>query len=281
MNCPTCNAPIDAEKQACLKCGPAMASTCEKPGPRRSVMRSLDRILSWIIPVPIVLILMLSFNGNPVRAMLKANMLAVEIRGKDIYIAILTANTERALSGLSSIWPKTCLMVTNGVNDISGQAFITSTEYFKALYDEKNRCTESWKPYVKDFDYSKLAGAGVPCCCLPKNTLAATNNMWIIAANIMEQDDKRTPVLLTRNVDVKEIERVVNQGLTKDEFKKKIVFSEKYREPFFDKGFVVIRMGGRSGVFRGSENVTLGDLFSNKELPPRDPSKPPIVYLMP
>jgi hypothetical protein len=105
--------------------------------------------------------------------------------------------------------------------------------------------------------------------------------MWIIVANITEQDDERIPVLLTRNVDVKEIERVVNMGLKKDEFEKRITFSGIYKTPFSKKGFVVVSKDGITLSVRASQTKTLGELFDNKELPPRDPSKPPIVYLMP
>jgi hypothetical protein len=280
MNCPNCLQPIDGEMQACKKCGAAMTSSCEKPSLLRRVLRSLDHVPSWVVVVAILLILLSSIHGHPTGVMLKANMCTVEARGKDIYVSITAANTERVSLGLSSIWPKTYLMGTNELNDISSKVFTTSTEYFKALYDEKNSGTDGWKPYVKGFGYSKLAGVLVPCC-IPGHPLTATNNMWIIVANITEQDDERIPVLLTRNVDVKEIERVVNMGLKKDEFEKRITFSGIYKTPFSKKGFVVVSKDGITLSVRASQTKTLGELFDNKELPPRDPSKPPIVYLMP
>jgi hypothetical protein len=199
-------------------------------------------------------------------------------RGRDLQRSIIQANKIRASLGLPAIWPKADLKTTNQAKDISGKSFKTSTEYFQALFDEENYGTAKWKPYVIDFQYSKLAGAGIQACT--NNQLTAANNVWVIAANITDQDNDRIPFLVTRNVDVKEIERVVNQGLKKSEFKKRMTFSEVYKVPFSNKGFVVVRKGG--GKSKGfSHEATLGDLFGNKELPPRDPSKPPIVYLMP
>ena len=280
MTCPKSNAPIDAEMKSCTKCGAEVATSGEKPRSLRMALPSMDHVLSWVVAIAIVLILLSNIHVNPTGAFLKANMAAVGGRGKDIYNAITAANTERVPLAFSSIWPKTYLIGTNALNDISSKVFTTSTEYFKALYDEKNIGTDAWHPYVKGFDYSKLAGAGVKCC-IPGNPLAATNNMWIIAANITDQDDDRIPFLITRNVDVKEIERVVNHGLKASEFKIGLGLGKgQYWAPFYNKGLVAVFKGGATFNLE-KRTVTLGDIFKNKELPARDPSKPPIVYLMP
>ena len=209
-------------------------------------------------------------------AMLSANMAAVAARGRDIYVAITRANKERASIGMPSLWPSTSLVSTNFTDDISGKVFKTSTEYFATLYDEEHVGTDVWKPWVQDFDYSKLAGAGVPC---KKDKLEAQNNMWLIAANITDDDADIIPVLITRNVDVKEIERYVNQGGTSSN-DTKLAWSSDYKTPFGNKGFVLVRKGG--GTFNNQARyATLRVIFNSQTLPPRDPSKPPIVYLMP
>jgi hypothetical protein len=210
--------------------------------------------------------------------MLKAQMAAVAARGRDIYVAITSANTDRETELLPPIWPKTCLASTNLTGDISGKVFKTSTEYFATLYDEEHVGTEAWKPWVQNFDYSKLAGAGVPSKA-GKGKLLAQNNMWLIAANVTPEDSDIIPILITRNVDTKEIERYVNQGgtLSNDT---KLVWSGDYKTPFGNKGFVMVRKGG--GTFSNqAKYATLRVLFNSQTLPSRDPSKPPIVYLMP
>jgi hypothetical protein len=225
------------------------------------------------------LFIMLYLNP-PCSARMSADRAAVATRGRDIYVAILGANKDRETELLPPIWPKTCLTSTNLTDDISGKAFKTSTEYFAALYDEEHLGTEKWKPWVSGFNYSRLAGTGVS---EKKGTgkLLADNNMWMIAANVTPEDSDLIPVLITRNVDVKEIERLVNCGGDTSNLKVRIPIGQGvYKTPFGDKGFVLVRKGG--GTFANTAKYSRLDyIFRSETLPPRDPSKPPIMYLMP
>jgi hypothetical protein len=211
--------------------------------------------------------------------LIKATCRAVGERGRDIVLAINEANKGRALAGLPSVWPRASLAGTNTSDDISGKFFQTSSDYFYELYDGCHVGTDQHKPYTKGFDYLKLAGAGV-LAKAGNGKLAAANNMWIIAANITDEDDDRIPLLMTRNVDAKFIENLVNQGVKGIDFEKRLEYSETYREPFGNKHMVFVYKSGKFRILIGRSR-TLGVFFDNKELPPRDPSKPPIVYLMP
>jgi len=262
--CPRCKAPLDDDKIFCRVCWNIKGTpSC--------------------LPFVIIFLVLLSFAINPFpssSAMLKAKMAPVGARGRDIYVAITNQNALRKALDLPPIWPKTCLASTNLTDDISGKVFKTSTEYFAALYDEEHIGTEAWKPWVSGFDYSKLAGAGVPAK-EGKGKLLAKNNMWLIAANITEEDDDRIPILITRNVDVKAIEEAINHGWpTKDYVPQNSLDKGGYKTPFGKKGFVCVTKGG--GTFNvTTKYATLRVLFHDKTLYPRDPSKPPIVYLMP
>ncbi len=205
---------------------------------------------------------------------------AIAARGRDIYIAITGANSDRKPLGLPPLWPKTYLAYTNHLDDVSAQSFKTSSDYFYELYDGSNAGTDQHDPYVRGFDYSKLAGAGV-AAKYGEGKLTPANNMWLIAANLTDSDDDRIPVLITRNVDASVIERAINYGIKTNDFRTKIPLGKgDYKTPFGNKGFVCVRKGG--GTFSNqSRYATLGILFNGQELPPRDPSKPPIVYLMP
>jgi len=205
---------------------------------------------------------------------------AVGYRGKNVFVAITAANIEREPLHLPPLWPKTCQLSTNQPWDISSKVFTNSSDYFYELYDGKNVGTCNHDPYVRGFDYSQLACVGVPAKA-DAGKLETKNNMWIIAANITPEDDPRIPVLISRNVDVKEFERIVNQGLKKSEFRKRVTFNKMFDGPFQEEGYVMICKDGRIIFSRGWFKMNIGELFDREELPPRDPSKPPIVYLMP
>lgn len=274
MTCRKCNAPIAENMETCEKCG-------RMSGRVINFLKSTGRVLLWTCVLWFLfLFTATSFDPFQTYHMQRANMIAVAARGKDIFVVIAAANTEREPKNLPPLWPTTYLATTNHPGDISSKIFKTTSDYFFELYDGPNVGTEKHDPYIKGFDYSKLAGAGVPAKS-GGGKLDAQNNMWIIAANITDQDDDRIPFLITRNVDVKEIERVVNHGLKASEFKIGIDLGKgQYMAPFSNKGFAAVFKGGTTFNLK-KRTVTLGDIFKNKELPPRDPSKPKIVYLMP
>ena len=246
------------------------------PKPKKTRVGLLWKVLgAWFI-FCVAVILFFPWITNQ---FMTANTRAVGARGRDIVVAIKGANKSRATQGLPPIWPKTYLSYTNRLDDISGKIFQTSSDYFYELYDGRHVGSDQHHPYIKGFDYGKLAGGGVPAKS-GQGKLVAANNMWIIAANITDEDDDRIPLLITRNVDAKEIEKVVNQGLKVNEFEKRLAFSDTYRSPFGNIQIVFVYKSGRFCIVNPNRR-TFGALFANKELPTRDPSKPPIVYLMP
>ena len=156
------------------------------------------------------------------------NARAIAIRGRDIYVAIVRANTEREPLGLPTVWP-----ADRGEFD-----FPNSTEYFRYLYDEEHAETETWNPLLSGFDYSKLSGAGVPHC--EGKRLTADCNMWTIAKNMRDDMDDAVPLLITRNIDT--------ASLTSEnplqEFGKNLRFDNDWKTPFGSRNFVLIRKGG-------------------------------------
>jgi len=173
-------------------------------------------------------------------SMLSANMTAVGTRGKDIYVAIVGADTEREALGLPSVWPKSN-PTTNNAGDISRINFTNSTDYFYALYDGDHADTEKHNPYVRGFDYSKLAGAGVPAHS-GKGRLKADNNMWTIAKNVREDMEEIIPVLVTRNLAAESLVTDLQTVTTRP-----LCFDEEWMDPFRKKGFVIVRKSG--GIF--------------------------------
>lgn len=244
----------------------------------RSHIRNVFNVGNIFFAVILFLLALVSVRESA-RKRARPNMMAMAARAKDIYVAITDANKEREPLGLPLIWPRTVCLTTSQVDDFSSRTFKTSTDYFQALYDEANGATTNRGWWIRGFDYSKCAGAGVKACTNARFT--AEHNAWLIAANVTEEDDDRIPFLITRNVDVRLIEEAVNQGITTNNFQKRLsVGRGKYRKPFGQLGVVLLRKGGGTHS-TSSRYATLGALFGHEALPPRDSSKPPIIYLEP
>jgi len=171
---------------------------------------------------------------------IKSSYASVSARGKDIYVAIIGANTEREPLGLRPVWPQSNPPVTNAI-DIGQMNFTNSTDYFYELYDGDHAGTDQHDPYVKGFDYSKLAGAGVPAHS-GKGRLKPENNMWTIAKNVREEMEDLVPVLVTRNLAAESL--VADMRTVLD---RRLFFDEEWKTPFGQKCFVIVRKGG--GVF--------------------------------
>jgi len=162
----------------------------------------------------IVLVTLFSFALFPAisNSVMRANMTAVGSRGRDIYVAITGANTEREPLGLPPVWPADPGLYTNTVpDDIAGMNFTNSTDFFWILHDGLNLGTEEWSPYVAGFDFGKLAGAGVPAHS-SSGMLLPKNNMWTIAKNISEDMEDVVPILVTRNLAAESMAARVTEG---------------------------------------------------------------------
>lgn len=174
------------------------------------------------------------------------DMTPVGVRGKEIFMAIAGANVEREPLGLSSVWPSENPTVTNnGPYEVECFNFSNSTDYFKRIYDEENAGTADWSPLASGFDYTRLAGAGVPPCTSGK--LRPENNMWTIAMNVAEALDDVVPVLITRNIDASSLAAKV----TDKDWDKSLRFDPEWETPFGNRAFALILKGG--AVFRARE----------------------------
>jgi len=180
-----------------------------------------------------------------------SKMIAVDItpagvRGRDIFVAITGANTEREPLGLPPLWPADRLPTIDERPDETAMVTCSnSTDYFRWLYDEQRRGDEEWRPLTTGFDYSKLAGAGVPVCV--SGPLTAENNMWTIAMNVTEETSDMVPLLVTRNIDATSLASKVSDA----DGWKRLRFDREWSQPFGARAFVIVRKGG--AVLRARE----------------------------
>jgi len=197
------------------------------------------------LAVVMVTIGVLSFALMPafVNALAGANMTALGSKGRDIFVSITSANSERkAIHGLP-VWPD------------RGE-FTNSTDFFRHLFDEENYGTPAWKPKVEGFDYSKLSGAGVPLC--DNNRLTPEYNAWSVAEQLTEDWDESMPVLVTRNVDASSLaspDTMTNGHWT-------LRFDSTWDTPFGSGAMIIIRKSGAILKCR-AKNLSYANFYKN------------------
>ena len=64
-------------------------------------------LVELLVVIGILGILMGALFPAITSAMIKANMSACSMRGRNLFVAITSANTEREAAGLGSVWPRT------------------------------------------------------------------------------------------------------------------------------------------------------------------------------
>ena len=121
-------------------------------------------LVELLVVIAILGILMASLFPAISSAILKAQTTAMASNGRNLFLGITGANTEREQAGLPNVWPQTVKVEGVDETDIAGKGpFTSSLKYFQALFDldSGKYGTKDWRPWV-DCDISKLSGSGVP-----------------------------------------------------------------------------------------------------------------------
>ncbi len=217
-------------------------------------------------------------------AMLKANMSAAAMRGRNLFVAITSANTEREAAGLASVWPRTKASNAEAAGenlDIADQPWSTGYQYFNELFDMENITqSDTWSPYVVGVDVSCLSGSGVN----PPSggqVLTKDNVGWHIGANVQDEMEDILPVLVTRNVPA---QNLLNQYQGTDNTRLKLGTQGdgEYNTPFSNKGFVMIRKSG-AAIQSQARYATYQTIYNKQvfELPQQSDDMDAFVYLTP
>ena len=180
-------------------------------------------------------------------AMFSAQTNAMAMRGRNLFIAITQANTDREALGLQAVWPQ---QDTEGLdqNDTQLIGASTSTEYFKQLFDFENKGNAAnWKPYV-DVDIGVLSGAGVNGAT--GTSLTQANVAWVIAQNIQSETPDVIPVLVSRNTDIEALGSKISGSIQGNETDIIECGKGSWTTPFGNKGWVLVRKSGASQVIK-------------------------------
>ena len=182
-------------------------------------------------------------------AMLSANTSAASMRGRNLFVGITQANTEREAQGLTSVWPHQTEddgLNTEDSDDIAGTAYQSSTEYFKALFDIDNYGQESWAPYVSGVDIAVLSGSGVPA--FTGSSLQSKNVAWTVVSGITDEMEDIVPAIVSRNMETDNFPTSGSQDMSNQ--KDAVDLGKKYPQPFGNKAAIVIHKGGAANVVK-------------------------------
>jgi len=189
-------------------------------------------------------------------AMLSANTSAMSMKGRNLFVGITQANTEREAAGLTSVWPKSSEQVSDDTDDIAGQQFTDSAKYFEELFNIKKYGETDWAPYVSGIDIGVLSGSGVPAFT-GGTSLNGQNVGWCVAKGITDEMEDIVPVLVTRNAQVDALPTAGgSHDMSQDKTEVKIgkAGGGESDTPFGNKAFIVIRKGGAAGVIKAKYN---------------------------
>ncbi len=231
-------------------------------------------LVELLVVIGILCILMGALFPAISAAMLSANTSAMAMRGRNLFVAITQANTEREGAGLAEVWPKDADSNSKQGNgeDIADKAASTTTQFFKDLFDMDNYGSTEWDPYV-NVDIGVLSGSGVPG--MTGSTLESKNIAWVIAKNVTSEIADVIPVLVSRNVDFNtlggSLAKYDGQSTTK------VTVGGTYDQPFGNKAWVLVRKGGASQVIKAKYSRL--DVVFNRQGFDNSAKQQPLSYM--
>lgn len=197
-----------------------------------------------------------------------AQMKSFAISGRRLIQGIVSGNVDREACGKPSLWPH--IDENDGksddTDDIGGQSFLTSTDYFRTLLDaEKMSNVDEWNPYVEDVELRHLA-PGDMAAAKPGN-FSSRNVAWIVVAGLTDDLPDFVPVLISANVNP---EMLITSGSADTSNDKRVIpLGRKNGAPmdlFGDnQGVVVITKGGSAMTYK-AEDFTMKNLYQGKAL---------------
>ena len=206
-------------------------------------------LVELLVVIGILGILMGALFPTISSAMLNANTNAMAMRGRNLFVAITQANTEREAAGLSSVWPQ---QDTEGLDDDDKQLIGASstTQYFRYLFDVDNKGdSQNWKPFV-ECDIGVLSGGGVQG--VSGTQITKQNIAWLIAQNVQSEMADVVPVLVSRNVQYTTLNSALGSKVEGSESTEVKCGNGTGADdvPFGNKAWVMVRKGGASQVIK-------------------------------
>lgn len=159
----------------------------------------------------------------------RAEASSMAMHGRNVFVGIVMANTERESAGIGAVWPKADGKQAAYKDDIAGKRFANATDYFRELLDMARFGKADWTPYVAGLD--------------PKFVFdeATGKAKWVIAKGVEDSQEDIVPVMASANVDPTSL---VTAAGTHDgsKLEGKLRFTGDYA--------IIIRKGGAAQVIK-------------------------------
>jgi len=203
------------------------------------------------------------------QAQKKAYTSAFAMRGRNLFVGLIQANTEREALGLPSVWPRTKVAADADAEDVSGRAFRNGCDYFNTLFDTTSSAGKDASPYVA-CDLTVLGSnlrAG--------QKIRAGGLDWCVAANVSDETDDCVPVLVSANFNPAYL-LAMWDGRT-DATKRLPIgpSSGAAKSLFGDQAIVIVRKGGAAQVIQ-ARFLTYKTLYDGRSF-----VAPSLEYLTP
>ena len=204
-------------------------------------------LVELLVVIAILGILMGSLFPAISSAMLSAQLSAMLSNGRNIYVGITQANSDRETHGREPVWPKKKNATTGGAaNDIADQAYSDADTYFEKLFDMEHYGDTSYNSYI-DTDIKFLSGSGVPAYKGNKSLKGCI--AWKIVADLTSDMPGAVPVLVSRNLDTTRLYRSgTNNSSTDTEIIKQ---DNTHPQPFGNKASVIIHKDASAASYKG------------------------------
>ena len=211
--------------------------------------------------------------GGTETAMLKSNLTVGAAQGRRLCEALIAESIEG-----SDIWPHLTEkdgLVTGERDEVFGNVYASSTEYFKKLFDIGRQTSAEWKPYVDNQLIECVWGNGATPA--PPGHLRPENVGWIVVAGASGLD--HIPAFVSANVNPDMLIAKGTVDTAKDN--RPIPLGKANGAPmdlYRNKGAVVVYKDGTARTFM-AEEFTIRNVYNKRVV--RIPDWVTLKYLKP